>query len=191
MSKVFCVGFHKTGTKSLAEALRILGYRVTGPNWTIEPDVATTALSRALAIVDHFDAFQDNPWPILFRELDDRYPGSKFILTLRDTDEWLASVSRYFAGGTSPMREWIYGFGNPEGHEDAYAHRYTKHNADVVAHFSGRPADLFVMNLTHGDNWPGLCEFLGRDIPSCDFPATNRGGARYPSGTTTNGGQRT
>ena len=29
--KVFCIGFHKTGTKSLRKALATLGYRVTGP----------------------------------------------------------------------------------------------------------------------------------------------------------------
>ena len=30
--KIFCIGFHKTGTKSLGLALGILGYKVTGPN---------------------------------------------------------------------------------------------------------------------------------------------------------------
>ena len=28
MQKVFCIGFHKMGTKSLAAALKMLGYRV-------------------------------------------------------------------------------------------------------------------------------------------------------------------
>ena len=93
--KVFCVGFHKTGTKTLAAALRLLGYRVTGPNWTKEVDIATTASSRAMALVDQFDAFQDNPWPLLYRELDTRCPESKFILTTRDADRWITSVSRY------------------------------------------------------------------------------------------------
>jgi UDP-N-acetylmuramate-alanine ligase len=39
-TKVFCIGFHKTGTTSLAVALKTLGYRVTGPNGVHDPDIA-------------------------------------------------------------------------------------------------------------------------------------------------------
>ena len=35
--KVFCVGFHKTGTKSLGAALTALGYRVIGPSGARDP----------------------------------------------------------------------------------------------------------------------------------------------------------
>lgn len=184
-SKIFCVGFHKTGTKSLAAALRVLGYRVTGPNWTTDPDIATTALSRAITLIDRFDAFQDNPWPVLFRELDEQCPGSRFILTVRDADDWIASVSRYFAGGSSPMREWIYGHGNPDGHEAAYVRRYEQHNRDVSSHFASRPGDLLVMDLARGDGWQKLCKFLGGPAPNAPFPTANRGGSRYMTGTTT------
>ncbi len=31
--KIFCVGFQKTGTSTLARALQLLGYSVTGPNF--------------------------------------------------------------------------------------------------------------------------------------------------------------
>lgn len=177
--KVFCVGFHKTGTKSLARALRVLDYRVTGPNWTNEPDIATTALARACAIVDAFDAFQDNPWPVLFRELDARYPGSKFILTIRPADRWLDSVRRYFAGGSSPMREWIYGSGTPVGHESAYALRYARHNEDVRTHFRDRPDALLVLDIEQEGAWAALCRFLGHAMPDVPFPRVNVGGARY------------
>ena len=64
--KVFCVGFHKTGTKSLGAALATLGYRVAGPRGTLDPQIATNALPLALRLAGDFDAFQDNPWPILF-----------------------------------------------------------------------------------------------------------------------------
>ena len=75
--KVFCIGFHKTGTKSLARALEILGYRVTGPNGTRDPRIAERALPMALDIAARFDAFNDNPWPILFRELDAGLSGQQ------------------------------------------------------------------------------------------------------------------
>ena len=39
--KVFCIGFHKTGTTSLELALKQLGFRVTGSFGTKDPDIAT------------------------------------------------------------------------------------------------------------------------------------------------------
>ena len=107
--KVFGVGFHRTGTSSLGAALRELGYVVTGPKWLDEPDLRGRVVDLALAATDEFDAFEDNPWPVLYRELDRHCPGSKFVLTVRDTDEWLASVVRQFGTAETAMRRWIYG----------------------------------------------------------------------------------
>ena len=137
--KVFCIGFHKTGTKSLGAALATLGYRVAGPRGTLDPQIATNALPLALRLAGDFDAFQDNPWPILFKELDAAFPGSRFILTLREPAAWIASVVRHFGHATSPMREWIYGrsAGAPAGNEAIYLARHAAHVAEVRAHFRG------------------------------------------------------
>src|SRR5688500_18482102 len=115
MTKIFGIGFHKTGTKSLAEALRILGYTVTGPNGVNDPNIRHTARDMAFRLAERFDAFQDNPWPLLYRELDERYPKSKFVLTVRPTDAWITSIVRFFGTESTPMREWIYGVGSPQG----------------------------------------------------------------------------
>lgn len=82
--KVFGIGFHKTGTKSLAKALCILGYRVTGPNNFKDPDIGQTYLQVTRTISAQFDAFQDNPWPLVYREMDLHWPEARFVLTLRD-----------------------------------------------------------------------------------------------------------
>ena len=96
--KIFGIGFQKTGTSSLNEALAILGYRAGGglrlnhpkgvyipPPFTNET-VMAVARKRALEA----DAHNDNPWPLLYREMDAEFPGAKFILTVRDTDRWIA-----------------------------------------------------------------------------------------------------
>ena len=172
--KVFGVGFHKTGTKSLAQALSLLGYRVTGPNGVTNPRIATEALEGACRLVEQFDAFQDNPWPVLYLELDRRYPGSKFILTVRPSDEWIGSVVAHFGGMTTPMREWIYGAGDPRGNETLYVERYERHNADVLRHFQNRPNDLLVLRITAGDGWGALCPFLDVEVPLVGFPHANK-----------------
>lgn len=63
--KVFCTGFHKTGTTSIGAALEQLGYRVAGPFGVKDPDIARTALKRVRRLSRKYDALQDNPWPLL------------------------------------------------------------------------------------------------------------------------------
>ena len=174
LRKVFCIGFHKTGTKSLAIALRQLGYSVTGPNGTHDPDIKDNVYDMAYGLVDQFDAFQDNPWPILYKELDSRFPGSKFILTLRSPEAWILSQVRHFGSRETPMRSWIYGEGCPKGNEQLYVARFERHNHEVIGYFSGRSTDLLIMDLSKGDGWDKLCPFLGFDLPANTFPHANK-----------------
>ena len=184
-TKVFGIGFHKTGTSSLGFALRTLGYSVTGPNNTrhrkIPDSDALWASVRDL--IDQFDAFQDNPWPLLFKELYAHSPESKFVLTIRPSEDWIRSMVNYFGSRTSSMREWIYGVGGPLGHESEYIERYERHNRDVLKFFSDKTSSLLVMNFSAGDGWTKLCGFLGEArIPSRPFPHWN---ARLSGGTKT------
>ncbi len=172
--KIFCIGFHKTGTSSLANALDYLGYRVTGSFGLMDPDIAMTVGVLATQIVPQFDAFQDNPWPLLYQEMDQAYPHSRFIFTLRPIDAWMTSVLRHFGGRSTPMRTWIYGAGDPRGNEILYRKRYEQHTDEVLAYFSERPLDLLVFNVTAGDGWEKLCAFLQIDNPpSIGFPHIN------------------
>lgn len=184
--KIFGIGFQKTGTSSLNEALRLLGYRAVGgfrinhpKGVAIAPPVTTekvlaVALPRAAAA----DAFNDNPWPLLFRELDLAFPDAKFILTLRDPDRWLASVLRHFGDNPGEMARWIYGVDQPRGNEARYREVYAAHNAAVRAHFSDRPGKLLVADFTQGADWAELCPFLGQPIPAMAFPHDNPAGRR-------------
>lgn len=182
MQKVFGIGFHKTGTTSLASALTILGYRVTGPNNVSEPDIGETypALTRALS--EQFDAFQDNPWPLVYREMDAQWPDAKFILTVRAPAAWIASQTGHFANVSTPMREHIYGVGRgaPIGNEDHYVAVMQAHNAAVRSYFADRPGKLLEMQFSAGDGWQELCGFLGHPVPDMLFPHSNVAGGRKP-----------
>ncbi len=168
--KVFGIGFHKTGTTTLKTALTTLGYTFA-PWFRFEDEIIEADLiERALEIADTVDAVQDNPWPLLYRDLDRAFPGSKFILTIRDTDEWWVSLLRHFGGKTTEMRTWIYGVGDPRGHEDLYKKRYEAHNAEVLEYFSDRSDDLLVLAITDGEGWDRLCRFLGETSPDVPFP---------------------
>jgi len=175
---VFGIGFHKAGTKSLANALRELDYRVTGPDGVNDPRIARTHLRMCRRLAEQFDAFQDNPWPLVYREMDRRYPQSKFILTVRDTEEWWRSVVGHFGAVSTPMREWIYGYGSPIGHQQRYVARYEQHNREVLEYFEDRPQDLLVLRITDGEGWERLAPFLGVSAPSTEFPHANAADGR-------------
>jgi len=187
--KIFGIGFHKTGTSSLGVALELLGYRVTGPNGVLDPNIREHALDLALDLVGRYDAFQDNPWPLLYRELDTRFPSSKYVFTVRPTADWIRSMKKHFggtsspkwrrAGGvSSPMHEWIYGFPDPDVHEQVYIDRYERHNREVREYFARRPSDFLELHVIEGEGWEKLCPFLGKAIPQCSFPHANPASVR-------------
>lgn len=176
MNKIFGIGFHRTGTTTLRRVFKTLGFSCCG--W--RPDLVEAIRQKNFApvsqLVDQFDSCQDNPWPLIYQELDQHYPNSKFILTVRDSERWIRSMVNYFDRETTPMREWIYGNGKgcPRGNEALYLARYEKHNEEVLAYFQDRPDDLLVVNWEKGDGWEKVCAFLGKDIPNVPLPHVNR-----------------
>ncbi len=176
--KVFCIGYHKTGTTSVERALRKLDYRVA--NWQVLKGVADPASHRERLIhevVAAHDAFADSPWFALYEALAAAWPGSRFILTTRPLRPWMASVRRHFGAETTPLREWLYGpgRGNFVGNEAHWIHRYLSHSAAVRHHFRDRPGDLLEIDVTQGDGYPQLCPFLGVPPIEGPFPHLNRG----------------
>jgi hypothetical protein len=176
--KVFGIGFHKTATASLGSALELLGYNLGGKFPIDGPILHDSLALRAIEYAKDYEVFKDNPWPPLFKDLDRAFPGSKFILTIRDPDEWLRSVVRHFGRNSTPLREFIYGVGFPEGNEQIYLERYETHNRRVLEYFQGRRGDLLVMNIFDGDGWEKICSFLGMDLPRMKFPHRNKAGSR-------------
>jgi len=172
-AKVFCVGFQKTGTTSLQYALSLMGYRVAGIMNANRHDTPEALHTEALRLLPQFDAFADNPWPLYFREFDAMFPGAKFILTARDPDKWYSSVCKHFGDESSQMREWIYGAGCPAGHRVAYVGKLLGHQDAVRHHFTGRPKDFMEFDVTQGDGWDKLCDFLGKPVPKKAFPQLN------------------
>lgn len=178
--KVFCIGFHKTGTSSLGLALERLGYRVVGfrPFRDLalgRPVDIETVWTRARAIAENHDAAQDSPWPILYDRLDRTFPGAKFIHVVRDREAWLASALKDFGAQENAMRTLIYGAPCPAGHEDVWRARYDAHNAAVRDHFAGREGrDFLSLDLDRGEvGWAAICSFLGHPMPDAPWPHAN------------------
>ncbi|MGK7894475.1 MAG: sulfotransferase family protein [Xenococcus sp. (in: cyanobacteria)] len=178
MNKIFGIGFQKTGTTSLRDALLMLGYRVCdGCDQALNPNIAEEVYDICYRLVTQYDAFEDHPWSVMYRELDQKYPNSKFILTVRPPDQWLKSVVSHFGDTYIPLHQWIYGAGYPLGNEKIYLEKYLQHNLEVKEYFKDRPNDLLILQLGSGltpnDLWKQLCLFLEHPISQGKFPYSN------------------
>ena len=170
MNKIFGIGFHKTGTHSLGAALKILGYEVCGFKRRALLEIKNNNLDPAFDLVSKHDAFEDFPWPLLYKELDEKFPDSKFILTIRESNSWLKSNLNHFGTGPRKTLNSIYGAAYPKGNEQIYLDKFNTHNTEVFAYFKTRPNDLLILDFQKGDDWIKLCDFLGKQIPSEPFP---------------------
>ena len=103
-NKIFCIGYNKTGTTTLEWILKALGYKL--PN-QLEQEmriVKQLYLGNFLPFTefcDQYDAFQDMPFSqgVVYAQADCLFPGSKFILTVRDPNEWYESLVRFHMKG--------------------------------------------------------------------------------------------
>lgn len=97
--KVFVIGMHRTGTRSLNAALQQLGYNtIHYPNPTTE-ELTLKQLKmgpKRWEILSYCDGIADVVTIPFCTELKQLYPRAKFILTVRDKQSWLASVQKHF-----------------------------------------------------------------------------------------------
>jgi len=173
--KIIGAGFQKTGTSTLREALKILGYKVKDCTDRALIPILKQDFKSVLKILDGYDAAEDTPWYMIYKELDELIPNSKFILTVREKESWYTSVSRHIGDLRLASHEWIYGRGKglPKYHKTNSLQVYERHNREVRDYFKNRPRDLLVLDFAAGDQWEKLCNFLGHDIPDVPFPHYN------------------
>lgn len=169
-------GFQKTGTSTLREALKILGYRVKDTSARPLIPILKKDWKKVISLLNGYDAVEDTPWYMIYKEIDEHIPNSKFILTLRDEESWYKSVSKHIGDLKSANHEYVYGRGKslPKDHKENTLSIYKKHNTEVQEYFKDRPNDLLVVDFTKGDGWEKLCPFLGKDIPTTPFPHYNK-----------------
>ena len=201
--KYFCIGRNKTGTTSLEAAFEALGYPVgnqrkaeilTGKHY-FEGD-----FQPIISYCKSAQVFQDVPfsYPKMYKKLDQAYPGSKFILSVRDNPaQWYRSITRFHAKlfgkeGRIPTAEdlkaaqyvWpgfmynvirVHGTTDEDPYnKDAMTAHYEQYNLDVMAYFKDRPNDLLVINLAEQGAYQKFVEFLGVDSTYDDFPWENK-----------------
>ena len=162
-TKIFGIGLPRTGTTSLASALRILGYR--GSNYCMLKDEGSTDTN-----IKQKNSFQvNNSYYDIYQELYNEDEASKFILTIRDRDSWKASISALSSKG---FQTWL-GTAVFPWRQDTKDYRtilpdITEYNQEVMKVFNDRGAlsqllvvDLFDVGCDCSCKWKNICDFLG------------------------------
>lgn len=170
--KIVGIGFGKTGTSTLADCLKQLGYRHFTWNKHFYDAYAAGNMAEVDRVLDAHDSFDDWPWPELYRYVDARHPGSRFVLTRRkDVDTFLRSLDTHANRRSDKTRLWqIYGMPQGVFQPEVAAERYLRHTDEVRQYFAERPQDLLELCWETGDGWAQLAPFLGHPVPSTPLP---------------------
>ena len=187
--KVICAGMNKTGTKSISEALRQLGFTVFDAvpqqlldfldHWVdvfqngTQPDVKR--------VYQNADAVVDIPGNLFWEEILETFPDCKVILSERDEDSWIQSwvnqlemiqaarvgIRAYIAYKLSQTARKLRYVG-----DSCFTALLGSTNPKSTCVFRKRyrmhnhrvksivpPAKLLVFNVKQG--WKPLCDFLG------------------------------
>ena len=196
--EVIGAGFGRTGTLSLKVALETLGFskchhmqEVPGSSAQIDAWLAR-ARGDDVAWEDVFAGFRSCcDWPSCnyWRELIERYPDAKVVLTVRDPDRWYDSanatiypVSRDFPrilkllvprlrrlNEMIDATVWDGTFGGRFEDREYAQQVFAEHNEAVKA---GVPPERLLV-FEAKDGWAPLCEFLGVPVPDEPYPHLN------------------
>ena len=200
-------GFGRTGTTSLKAALETLGFDPCYHMTEVFAHPRDAEVWRAAmrgepvdwdALLGPYEATVDWPGCTFYRELMQRYPDAKVLLSVRDPERWyrstletiyelssVASASRrsrtvfgfmtllafggFMRGGLDRDLIWDGTFdGRFEDEHHAMA-VFERHNEEVRR--SVPPERLLVYEV--GQGWGPLCEFLGLPEPDEPFPRLN------------------
>jgi len=168
-SKVFCIGFNKTGTTSCGEAFKLLGYRHSSYNKRLYRQCyKNNKIVKVLQYAAKFDSVDDLPWSKedMIPILDKVFPDSKFVYLVRDEESWKNSFRRSnIIKGRYPDVE-------------KRLREYRKHREFVMQYFADKPKEQFlVLDVSKEGAFKELADFLGKIAPQEHFPHRNKTGS--------------
>ena len=179
--KVIGIGLNKTGTTSLGVCFEHWGMSHVACNDEAFGLWCKGDIDSLLEWVGRYDSLENWPWALIYKEIDEAFPGTKFILTRRKTaDAWFNSLSKH-AGRTGPtdFRKIIFGHAMPDGHKEEHIRFYESHVKAVREYFKDRPDSLLDVCWEDGDGWSELAGFLGLEQPDMPFPHAHKSPTRF------------
>lgn len=172
--KIFGLGLSRTGTTSLTIALKNARYNII--HYPTQQELFSSSN----------DGATDIPVTIAYKELDKKFPGSKFVYTIRDKEEWIEALRRYInrksstrvSESSKAIRRATYGtwtFNDDEW--ELYSNSYDFWLNDITQYFKDRPSDFIILNIVNRqDNPSKLYNFLNiKKTPPARFQKSEGG----------------
>ena len=190
--KVVCIGQPKTGTKTISKIFSKLNF-VTNSNplcfdskddyILLDNDIKyyiSDTIEKAHENIVFFEAFHDYPYSFEYEYIYTHFPDSKFVLTLRNSEEWFNSLFTYQTIPGASNEDIIcklYGYKIIllENKEEIIT-KYNTYNDNVQNYFKNKLTDLLVINIMANDNNEELRKigmFLDKVI-DFDMPHENK-----------------
>lgn len=194
------LGFPKSGTTTLTQALRSAGlnvadYKIPSPQ-NKEEDIFVGELiyqgyfdhMNPLHHFDGYDAISETNvlrdgkkvlWPQmdygLLTVIENLYPEVKFVATTRDAEAICDSMNRWHGMGTRRLPKFnVPGLPTGWGTEDRHKLLWiTGHYAALERFFAGRQ-NFLMLDVSASDAQSRLSEFIGRDLPWWGVANANR-----------------
>ena len=171
MKKVFGIGLSRTGTTSLTKILNDVG-------------IAIVHYPTKRVLFDpHSPGACDIPVAAFYKQLDQKFPNSKFVYTVRDKTEWLTSIESYLK--MKHLRGDVVGlwkkqirlkmYGQLDFDKELFTTAYETHDRDVRRYFKHRTDDILILDICGGDPIHQLMHFVKKqELRKGSFPHMNK-----------------
>ncbi len=180
--KVFGIGMGNTGNTSLTMALNELGVHVL--HYLNEEIILDELMvgNYNLSIFNQFDGITATAVAPFFPQLDQIFPDSKFILTVRDKESWLDAMKEGWEAkpvqnnqdndreNYLKMLQRVAIFGTYKFNRERLSYIYDLHYKTVIEYFKDKPEALLVIDICGGEGWEKLCPFFKLPMMDAPFP---------------------
>ena len=186
--KYICIGQPKTGTKTMAKIFNLLNFKVNSNPLCFDNDdfimldnnisyYTNDSILKCHNNIETFEAFHDYPYSFNYKYINDNFPDSKFILTIRDTDTWFNSLYNYqyiFGAVNKNLLKKLYGYNiiSLENKTDVIS-KYNEYNTNIIKYFHDKPCKLLILDLTKDNIKNKLNDFLKMNV-DFEIPHENK-----------------
>ena len=191
MTKYFIIGLNKTGTSSILDALElslkskpslpIIRKMFDEKKFHFDSKGIPYILNFTDSLIRDYDftIFKDRPWNTgCYKNLNEKYNDAKFILTIRDQEEWWTSVENWLSlkakwaeklneddkikNLTWKMKEYNTHFNSDALNKDNYINYYNTYNNSVLEYFKDKP-NFYLFCLNKDFNWSNIQKIINLD----------------------------
>jgi len=187
--KYVCVGQPKTGTKTIAKIFNLLNFKVNTNPFCLSDDDDFVLLDNNISYytndtifkchdnIEVFEAFHDYPYSFNYEYINDNFVDSKFILTIRNSDEWFNSLINYQYipnAANKNLLKKLYGYDSILlEHKTDVISKYNEYNTNIIKYFHDKPSKLITVDLAKDDTKNKLSYFFEKDI-DFEIPHENK-----------------